>query len=333
MSEIFLKHAELINKAIPNYKAGMDIINPDNGIILNKAAKFDMNLIEKGAENELWSTVAYSVPALGRDTPVLNVCARFDNGDNSDTLHVPTVTSKTPVTTLEGGTPNNSDSAFAPGVVDINTKNQTNTRWSFTTKQLRSMSFNLMSDVMKIHVMETMREIQTQVLIIANEGAASAHRQERASGDAMTLALLTNAWQYLMDDGADASRLYMTADPATIGKIGAIAEATSGNSIFQRYDYSQQEYLAKGIIGEVLGMKVLRTLLPTQDDDWDGRETGVFCQTCFDASGLIVGINNNYSVLDLPVLANPGRQYNLQVFWGAGVLNANMIAPIKMYEA
>ena len=283
-----IKFADIVNGAIPNYKPGMDIINPENGLILNKKATWDATRIEKGVENEMWATVAYEVPALGTDTPVLNVCAKFANGDNSDTLHVPTNTAGTPATTLEGSTPNNSDAAYTPGVVDINTKNQTNVRWSFTTKQLRSMSFNMMSDVMKVQMKAVMKEIQTQILIIANEGAASAHRQERASGDAMTLALLTNAWQYIMDDGAAPMNLFMTADPATIGKIGAIAETTSGNSIFQRYDYSQSEYLAKGIIGEVLGMKVLRTLLPTQDDDWDGREAGVYCQTIFDASVILL---------------------------------------------
>ena len=326
-----IKFAEEINKA--SFVKSERIINEDNGLIINKSAIWDGNKMSKGVENELWAAIAYQTPALGYDTPVLNVCAKFANGDDSDTLHVPTNAAGTPATTLEGSTPNNSDAAYTPGVVDINTKNQTNVRWSFTTKQLRSMSFNMMSDVMAIQLKAVMKEIQTQVLIIANEGAVSAHRQERASGDAMTLALLQNAWQYLIDDGADPMNLFMTADPATLSKIAAIAEATSGNSIFQRFDYSQSEWLKKGIIGEVLGMKTLLTALPTQDDDWSGREAGVYCQTCFDASGLIAGINSNYSVLDLPVLANPGRQYNLQVFWGAGVLDSNMIAPIKMYEA
>jgi hypothetical protein len=347
-----IKFADAINKSVENYRPGMDVINPDNGII-NKNAKFNLSAVPqearhgvfieiakalttpiyKGAENELWTPNAYDVPALGHDTPVLNVCATFDNGDNSDTLHVPTITAGTPVTTLMGSTPNNSDSAFSPGVVDINTKNQTNVRWSFTTVQERSMSFALAQRVLAQQMRAEMKEIQTQVLIIANEGAASGNRGERAFGDAMTLALLETAYNAILNNGGDPMNLFMTADPNTIGKIAAITEATSGHSIFQRYDYSQSEYLRKGMIGEVLGMKVLRTLLPTQDDDWSGRETGVYCQTVWDLAALVVGINTNYSILSLPVLNNPGTQYNLQFFWGAGVLNSNLIAPIKMYEA
>ena len=351
--DVLIKFADPINRAIRNYRPGMDIINPENGLLIDKHAHFDLREvpveaqnaifiefakqatkpISKGVENELWSTTPYLVPALGYDTPVLNVCATFQNGDDNDTLHVPTITAGTPVTTLQGSTPNNSDSAFTPGVVDINTKNQTNVRWSFTTQQLKSMSFNLMQSVLLQQMKAEMKEIQTQVLIIANEGAASGNRQERASGDAMTVALMANALQYILDAGGDPMNLYMTMDPATRNKIGAIAEATSGNSIFQRYDYSQSEYLRRGIIGEVLGFKALLTALPTQDDDWSGREAGVYCQTCFDASALVVGVNTNYSILSLPVLSNPGMQYNLQFFWGAGVLESDLIAPIKMYEA
>ena len=342
----------VINKSVINYQPGMDVINPDNGII-NKFAKFNLGAvskearhgifleiakalttpISKGVENELWTPNAYNVPALGHDTPVLNVCATFQNGDNSDTLHVPTLTAGTPVTTLQGSSPSNSDSAFSPGVVDINTKNQTNVRWSFTTAQERSMSFALAQGVLAQQMRAEMKEIQTQALIIANEGAASANRGERASGDAMTLTLMETAMNAVLNNGGDPLNLFMTADPNTISKIAAIAEATSGNSIFQRYDYSQSEYLKKGMIGEVLGMKVLRTLLPTQDDDWSDRETGVYCQTVWDLAALVVGVNTNYSILSLPVLDNPGTQYNLQFFWGAGVLNSALIAPIKMYES
>ena len=178
-----------------------------------------------------------------------------------------------------------------------------------------------------------MLDIQTQMQIIMLEGLASGNRQERASGDAMTLAFLTTARDAILNAGGDEMNLFCIHNPSTITKIAGIAESTSGNSIFQRYDYSQSEWLKLGVIGDILGMRNITTALATIDDDWSGRESGVYGSLYFDASAISCGINKRPEILTLDVLANPGREYNMQYFWGAGVVESDLVAGIKMYES
>ena len=68
---IMKKHAEFINGRILGGENGI-VIDPETGAI-NTHKKFNMLNIEKGYEAEIQRDIAYVVPALGYETPLLNV--------------------------------------------------------------------------------------------------------------------------------------------------------------------------------------------------------------------------------------------------------------------
>ena len=315
-------------------KKGIAIINEETGDIINKNAKFDLTKLSKGAEQELWNAAAYNVMALSFKTPLLmNVNTTVEMADN-DTVHVATITAGTPTVTEEGSTPNNSDSAFSPGVVDINTKDQVNVRWSITQKQKRSMSFNIMSSVIEAQKLACYGKIENNIFANILLNVPTAHRQERANGDAMTAAFFQNAWQYLLDDGADATNLLAFHDPATNIKTQNIAEATSGNLFFLHNEIYNGDVLKNGIIARAFGFDIALTgNLSGINDTWAAADSTHIGTVYIDKTTVVVGIDAAPSITMLPVLENPGEMYNMQIFFGKGFLKVNGLAAVKMYEA
>lgn len=328
--------AEHINKCA--FVKNERIINEDNGEILNKNAIIDLTRLEKGAEGEVWSTIAYNVPALGDEHILLNnVQTKIQNTRGQDKITFPTLTRATPEIALEGETPSGSVSAVSPGYVEINTKNLVKSFWSLSLKQQASMTFDLMAEKMRQQKSANLTAIEKSVQRILILLVPSAHRQERASGDAMTLTLLQNAWQYILDDGGDWNNLAMTIDPATTNKLKAVAEATSGRLPFLDWGYSRLDTFQTGMIPKVEGFQVLFTgQLPGVEDDWSAIETTEthLAQLLFDKRSVAVGIDAQDDILVLPVTSGQaGYQVVLQTYYGAGALNVNHLAGIKMYEA
>ena len=333
---ILLKHADVINRAVVNWKSGNDdIINPDNGLLLNKNATFNLMEIEKGYENELWTDLIEITPLLGYHTPLLNVIDTDTSiqANGNDTLHVPVLAEDTVVSTLQGSSPSNSDNVTTPTVVDIETKNQINSRFSFTTQQLKSVSFQLLMKKFELQKIAIGKEIQNQLQIVMLEGLNGANRQERLAGNAMTKEFLETARDSVLNNGGDPMNMFCIHDPNTMSKISNIAETTSGNLLYSRFDTSQSNWLKQGVLGDLLGMNNMVTKLANINDAWDGREATYYGSLYFDKDAVRAGINPEMDVLELPVLGNPGRAYNIQAFWGCGLVDDLRVAGIKMYKA
>ena len=328
--------AHLINKSA--FVKSEKIINEDNGEIINKRATFDLSRLEKGAEAEIWSTVAYNVPVMGDRLRMLSaVQTKIENTRGSDLITFPTLSQATPEIVLEGGTSSGSVSAQSPGAVEIATKNYVKSYWSLTLKQQASMSFNFMAAKIAQQKIANYRTIEKSAQRILALLVPSAHRQERATGDGMTLALFENAYQYLLDDAADETNLATTMNAATLNKIKAIAEGTSNRLMFLDWSYSQNNALKTGQIPSVEGFEMLMCgQLPGLEDDWSAIEATEthLTQLLFDKRSVAIGIDAMDDILILPTTSgNSGYEYVMQTYYGAGALNTNHLAAIKMYEA
>lgn len=330
-SERIGKLADTINKA----RTKDDVINVENGTV-NKRATFNLERLEKGAEQELWETLAYEVPALSHQTALLNMAQlQIVNNDSSDKVTIPTVSSVTPEIVRDGASATGSASAFSPSYKEFNTKNYIVARPSITVKQRRSMSFPFLQQMVSITKKECYRYIEKDYQRILALLVPSAHRLERASGDAITLTHLSSAWEYIVQDGANPLNLGMTCDPASMTKIRAI-EDTEGRNMFLDYGIYGNKSLESGIIGKINGFDVgLVGDPPGIEDNWSEIEDseshyGIFF---FDKASLVLGINANIEMVELPVVTTPGYQYAMQVFYGGGLVNENHIAALKLYEA
>lgn len=204
-----------------------------------------------------------------------------------------------------------------------------------TDEQVNTTAVSVIRDTTKQAINANMNAIEKEALLQMAIGSASGNKIELATGDAITLANLQAMEKNLRENGSNMENAYLVVNPEFLIKLMNVED--NSEKIFIKRSVYGNDVLEKGVVGTILGFKVLMSNnLPTLNDagtayDAAGETAAVY----YDGDAMVVAISKHAKIETERNIDTLPIKNKVLCYFNAGnvVRNANICGHLRKYSA
>lgn len=220
--------------------------------------------------------------------------------------------------------------------IDLETKDTALKGFELDDDEINSTDINLISEYVTQSNKAIMNQIEKSVALDMAINCASGNKIELASGNQITLANLQTMEKNILDNGGDLENNYILVNPTYLINLQNVVD-TNNVRLFLNKEYINQDFLQKGVIGQILSFKVLLSHnLPTLNDAGTAYDAaGETAMVYYNADAFAVGIQTGMDVevdrvtSSVPVVNN----VLVKTYTGKAMVASGLAGHIREYSA